>query len=252
MSIPGDSLEARLVALAEAMEYPPTPDIAGAVARRLEREPVPTFGRRWPQPRLRFALGLSLLVLAVLGLIAAIGFAVGGLRLTPAPADPSLSVGGRGFGERVSLEVARERADFMVRVPTLDGLGDADRVYVATPPAGGQVSLVYGARPGYPVDPESGVGLVVTAFRADIGPETFEKLVSLDIRVEAVTVRDRPAWWIAGGDHVIVYRDADGDLVESSVRMVGDTLVWEEEGVTYRVEGAPSLEAAAAVAESLR
>ena len=39
--------------------------------------------------------------------------------------------------------------------------------------------------------------------------------------------------------------------VESTLRLASDTLIWEEGGVTHRVEGAPSLADAVRVAESL-
>ena len=38
----------------------------------------------------------------------------------------------------------------------------------------------------------------------------------------------------------------------TAVRRAGDVLLWEEGGVTYRIEGAPSLDEALAVAGSLR
>jgi hypothetical protein len=41
-------------------------------------------------------------------------------------------------------------------------------------------------------------------------------------------------------------------MVDETLRLVGDTLVWEASGLTLRVEGAPSLEAALRVAASLR
>ena len=47
-------------------------------------------------------------------------------------------------------------------------------VYLAPVPAGGTVTLAWGDRPSFPAD-EDGIGLVITQFRADIGPETFEK-----------------------------------------------------------------------------
>jgi hypothetical protein len=59
------------------------------------------------------------------------------------------------------------------------------------------------------------------------------------------------AWWIAGGEHFFFYRDAQGNVVDTTLRLAGDTLIWEEGGVTHRVEGAPSLAAAIRVAESL-
>ncbi len=47
-------------------------------------------------------------------------------------------------------------------------------------------------------------------------------------------------------------RDASGRLVEETMRLVGDTLIWESMGLTLRVEGARSLEVARRIAASLR
>ena len=64
-------------------------------------------------------------------------------------------------------------------------------------------------------------------------------------------VGEADAWWIAGGDHFFFYRDAQGNVVDTTLRLADNTLIWEEAGVTHRVEGAPSLAAAIRVAESL-
>jgi hypothetical protein len=156
------------------------------------------------------------------------------------------------MGEAVSLDEARRTVEFPLLLPDLADLGVPDAVYLDRHrPAGGRVALVYGARPGCPADPPRG-GLVITEFRADIGPEVFEKLVHSGVRVEETTTCGLPAYWVAGGSHFFFYRDASGRMVDETLRLVGDTLVWEASGLTLRVEGAPSLEAALRVAASLR
>jgi hypothetical protein len=149
------------------------------------------------------------------------------------------------------LARARRSVTFGLRVPDLVELGEPDLVYLAEPPVGGAVTLLYGERPGHPADPATKIGLIVTQFRADIGPELFEKLIDSGVRVAASKVGDADAWWIAGGDHFFFFRDATGRVVQSTLRLAGDTLIWEEGGVTYRVEGASTLAVAVRVAESL-
>jgi hypothetical protein len=56
---------------------------------------------------------------------------------------------------------------------------------------------------------------------------------------------------VAGGDHFFFYRDETGRMVDTTLRLAGDTLIWEEAGVTHRVEGAPTLADALRVAESI-
>jgi hypothetical protein len=92
----------------------------------------------------------------------------------------------------------------------------------------------------------------VTAFRADIGPDTFEKLIDSGVTVERATVNGAPGWWVAGGEHFFFYRGQDGRRVDTTLRLVGTALIWEQGGLTLRIEGAPTLLDALRIAESLR
>jgi hypothetical protein len=245
-------LDDRLRDLGTSLAFPPTPPLVGLVREALAR----------PAPR-RFLLGrplsrgLAVALLATIllaGIAAAFGFGIGGLRLTFGPASfsplPSFVVG-PGLGTPTSLDAARGDAGFSLRVPALAELGQPDAVYFVEPPAGGAVTFLYGERTGYPPDPSTGISLVVTQFRADIDPGYFEKMIDSGVSVTSTTVNGTAAWWIAGGNHFFFYRDANGRIVNTTLRLAGDTLIWEEGGVTHRVEGAPSLAKAILVAESL-
>lgn len=246
------SLDARLAELATEIAFPATPPLAFLVAERLANPPR-RFGLRRPISRgVALAIAATLLVV---GIAAAVGIALGGLRLTFGPASfsplPSILAGPE-LGESTSLSEARGRVGFSLRVPSLPDLGKPDLVYVAVPPAGGAVTLLYGERTGFPADPTTRIGLIITQFRADIGPEVFEKLINSGAVVSAARIHGLDAWWVSGGEHFFFYRDANGRVVDTTLRLAGDTLIWEEGGVTHRVEGAPSLAAAIRVAESLR
>jgi len=245
-----DRLEDRLLDLGSAVAFPATPPLSALVADRLS-QPRRWIGGGRPVSR-AFALALAATVLLV-SLAAAFGIALGGLRLVfgPAPSPLPSVVVGPGLGELTTLADARESVTFTLRVPALPGLGNPDLVYLAEPPAGGAVTLLYREREGFPADPATNIGLIVTQFRADIGPEVFEKLINTGVRVTSVSVHGLDAWWVAGGDHFFFYRDAQGNVIDSSMRLASDTLIWEEAGVTHRVEGAPSLADAIRVAESL-
>ena len=243
-------LEERLLDLGTAIAFPATPPLSALVADRLRQPPR----RLWFGRPVGRALLLALVATVLLvGLAAAVGIALGGLRVVfgPAPSPLPSMVAGPGLGEPTTLAEARDSVTFSLRVPRLPGLGDPDLVYLAEPPAGGAVTLLYRERDGFPADPATNVGLIVTQFRADIGPEIFEKLVTSGVRVTPAHVSGTDAWWIAGGNHFFFYRDAQGNVVDTTLRLAGDTLIWEEGGVTHRVEGAPSLAAAIRVAESL-
>jgi hypothetical protein len=246
-------LDERLLDLGTAIVFPSTPPLARMVAERL-RQPA----RRWGGLARPIGRGMALAVAAtvlLVGIAAAFGLGLGGLRLTFGPASfspaPSYLVG-PGLGDPTSLDEARQEVRFALRVPGLSELGEPDLVYLADPPAGGAVTLLYGERAGFPAAQRTGIGLIVTQFRADIGPEVFEKLIDAGVRVTATEVNGRAAWWIAGGDHFFFYRDANGKVVDTTLRLAKATLIWEEDGVTHRVEGAPTLPDAIRVAESLR
>lgn len=244
------SLEARLADLGATIAFPGTPPLSSLVGDRL-RQPPRRFGLGRPLRRgLVLALAATVLLAAI---AAAFGIGIGGLRLVfgPVPSPlPTMAVG-PGLGVETSLGGARSQVTFSLRTPGLAGLGEPDLVYLADPPAGGAVTLLYGERDGFPADPVTRIGLIVTQFRADIGPEIFEKLIDSGVRISRAQVHGHAAWWVAGGDHYFYYRDERGNVVDSTLRLASDTLIWEEGGITYRVEGAPSLEDAVRVAESL-
>jgi hypothetical protein len=249
------SLEQSLTDLGGSLQFPATPQLATAVALAIRSDPARqswSFGRP-----LRRGLGLGLAAaLLVAGLATAIGFALGGLRITFEGAGPGSPLPGevvleRAFGERVALDRAAERLEFSPLAPTLPELGAPDHAYVAEPPSGGSLALIWGDRPGFAADAESGIGVVLTQFRADIGPESFEKMLSSGVSVRLTTVKDASGYWIEGGEHLFFYRDADGRVVEDSLRLVGTALVWEQGGLTLRIEGAPSLSDALRIARSL-
>ena len=218
------------------------PADAAAVRRRGRGLLQPARGGWWPRPASigrAVVLGSAAAVLAV-GVVGAIGIGLGAIRInfadgSPLP-TPVGSVPNRGFGQPVTLDEAEAAVPFDIRLPDDPELGDPDGVF-APVPAGGAVTLAWGDRP-FPAD-EDGIGLVITQFRADIGPETFENDPG-GTKVENVTVNGQPGWWVEGGVHAFFYRDATGEIVDTTLRLVGSTLLWEEAGVAYRVEGAPS------------
>ena len=250
------ALASALADLSRDLAYPATPSIASAVTLRLREGSAKgrRRGRRWALPArsIAFAL-LALLVLA--GAAVAFGIVIGGLRISFAPGTPpplpSAVVQSRAFGSKVSLDEARRRAGFGVLVPSLAAIGQPEHVYFNGVPSGGTVSLVWGPQPGYPAS-VTGVGLVVTEFQATVDPAVWEKLLYEGTSVSDTLVNGHAALWISGGEHTFFYRDSSGRRVDSSLQVVGDTLIWQRNGLVLRVEGAPSLSAAAEVARSLR
>lgn len=243
-------MEAALADLAAAIEWPRTPPLGTSVGAAIRAGAPRTAG--WRPARRALVLGILAAIL-IAGLAAAVGIALGGLRILDSgdppgsPLAPEL-VAERGLGERTTLDRAIAELDGLL-VPTDPALGTPDHVYYDA--GTDAVALAWTDRPGLPADPESGLGVVVTQFRADIGPQTFEKLLNEGVAVEQVVVGDTTGYWIEGGQHFFYFRDANGEVVDSTIRLVGTTLMWEQDGYTVRIEGAPDLEAAKRIAESM-
>lgn len=137
-------------------------------------------------------------------------------------------------GRRVSLADARTQAGFLVRVPS--ALGEPEDVYLDTASAGNVVTLVYRERAGIPVSPVAGVSAVVVEVTGSVDAQIFAKLAGPGTRYEALPVNGGPGVWLEGEPHQIMYRDARGNFIQDTLRLAGNTLLWEQGGVTLRLE----------------
>jgi hypothetical protein len=129
------------------------------------------------------------------------------------------------LGEKVSLDVARDRADFEIVVP--EALGDPDAVYFQEAPPGGMVSLVYGT----PEHPRA----LFTQFRASVEEVIFKK-VATGTQIDSVRVDGEPGYFLSGNPHDFSYLDRRGDYRQEIVRLAGNTLLWERGALTLRLE----------------
>jgi hypothetical protein len=255
-------LEAALTDLGERLAYPRPTRLAAAVRARLN-EPRP---RRWwdavLSPRYAFAPALATLLLIVVISLAAVpsvrGAAEEFLRLrgidifqTTATSAPAMSPALPFPGQRVSLEEARGRAPFL-RVPADTRLGTPDQVYIDQTQAGDRVTLVYVTRADIPVSRDAGVSAVVVVFRAQIDESLFAKVAVPGTRVEEVTVNGGRGFWLEGAPHQFFYRDAAGNPTPETLRLAGNTLLWEQGGVTFRLEAQVTRDEALRIAGSFR
>jgi hypothetical protein len=235
-------LELALTQIGRELDYPETPDLTGAVRRRLAE------GRRvrsWRRPLIIAVAALVIVVGAVMAVPQARSeildwFGVGAVTIRQVEGLPpvELATGDLGVGDQVSLAEARERVRFPIRVPTLAGYENPS-VYYAEPLPTGQVSFVYGS----PDKPQ----LLITQVAA-LG--AIEKLVNTATRVEMVSTENARGVWIEGEQHVLFYPGAER---EEPFRLVGNTLVLERsDGVTVRIEADISKEEALRIAQSMR
>jgi hypothetical protein len=239
-------LERMLVALGDDLAVPATPDIAAAVAGRLEprRRGIPL---RRPLV-LAFAAVVAAALLATLAIPDARSallrfFGIGGVRielveeLPEVPADPvELELM---LGERVSPADAKRRAGF----PLLELDEAPDAVYLGER---GTVWFVYGR-------PDS-VRLLI-AQTPDLGvdePSLFKKLAAQGTSVDEATVRGEQGFFLSGEPHLVFLVDENGDVVGDSARLTEEVLVWDEDGRTIRLEGDLTKEEALRLAESMR
>jgi hypothetical protein len=234
------------------LEWPETPDIAGAVAGRLAAPPAAP--RRWwlGRPGWQLAVAATALIIAVVmavpparsAVLDLLGF--GSVRIVREEPRPSRFAEGLALGEAVTLERARRR--FPVVVPA--AVGRPDAVYLSERPV--RVDLVYRARPGLPSSSNTGAGLLVTEFHAVAEP-MIQKTVGSGARVERLTVGGDPAFFISGAEHGFAYLPRDGTGSFEPGRLAGNTLLVERsDGVLLRIEGDVDRDEAVRIAESAR
>lgn len=97
---------------------------------------------------------------------------------------------------------------------------------------------------------DTGIGMLVTQFMATPASGGFVKSLGEETTVSFVTVGGSEAFWIEGGPHDLSSVDADGRVVEDSTRLAANALIWEAEGITYRLESNLGRVDAIAIAES--
>jgi hypothetical protein len=269
-------LERSLYELGSAIEFPHTPDLVPRLAGRLAAEERPRPGRRaWRT----LAIAVAVFLLAVgtafavpqsrdfilekLGLRGATVERVATLPRVPTTAEagtgesvillpevPPAVAGDVLLGDPVTLAEAQRHVDFDILVPKL--LGEPDGVYVDPSLPGGRASLVYMHNRKSPTESTAGIGLLVTEFRGDLEPDFIGKLVSQGTSVEEVTVDGGRGLWISGEPHVVFYRDGNGEVRDETLRLAGNTLLWERGSLLLRIESKLTREEALAIARSFQ
>ena len=252
-------LERALVALGRELEYPPTPELARAIADRLAGEPRPAAARprlRRPgaaAPRLRLgirsrrttAIALAVLLFAcatvaavpatrnaVLEALGLRGATIERRERLPADARPQPL----DLGPRTTIDTARRELGFTPLVPA--PLGEPDGVHGD----GEALTLDYQTRPR----------ILITQFRGDVHPDYAGKIGSQATSLERLEVDGDRAVWVSGAPHFFFYRDPDGAVQERSLRMAGNVLLVERGNLLVRVEGDLRREQAVRIARSLR
>lgn len=256
---PDNELAAALKALGERLEYPETPDLASAVRQELDSRTAPRSGLLdFPRPWLAAAAVLILLVVGAAliysGSRTAVAdwFDIPGFTLVADDPDDQPALGEPlDLGEQISLDEARAAVDFEIMTPEHDLLGEPDEVYLDQNPVGGAVSFVYHGDDDLPAAEETGVGALLTQFQGELNPGLYAKQVPNGVTVERLSINNAEALWISGPPHTVSFVDADGDLIEDTLRFAGNTLIWQDGDLTLRLESALDRETTIAIAATL-
>jgi hypothetical protein len=136
-----------------------------------------------------------------------------------------------------------------VRWPSDPSIGPPDAAYVDQF-TGGQVTLVWAARPDLPATLEPGVGLLLSEFRGQVEEGFFTKAIDAGTSVERLAVGDGRGYWLTGDLHFIFWKGSNG-FVDDSRRWVGDVLLWADGDITYRLETSLGRDSAVDIAESM-
>ena len=255
------ALVALLERAAREAEFPETPALAERVRARIESGPLPVATIRLPRTRpllrpvLVVLVALAVLLAATLSVSVTARRAVAdllgvvGIRVTfgdepPASPRPARRIG---LGDAVSRAAASESAGFPVRVP--EAVPGKPAIFF-DPSIGdpGMVSVVY------PRDAKTlaDVDLLVSQFVASVPGDYVKKLLTVGSEITYTRVGSSEAFWISGVPHYFFYEEPDGAIGRENVRLAGSVLLWVEDDVTHRVEGAASLSEAREIAASLR
>jgi hypothetical protein len=260
-------LDRALADVGERLAYPRPTRLADSVRARLRE---PRRARWWDALRSpRYAFTPAIATLAVLALAIALALPgawaaasqllhVNGIDIFRAPtisAPVATAVPRATFaGSLTTLDDARRRADFPVLAPADARLGVPDEVYRGQSPdrTHDVVTLVYSTRAGIPVSRDAGVSALVVEFRGRIDEALFGKVAGAGTRIEDVTVNGGKGFWLEGEPHLFFYRDESGIVQNETLRLAGNTLLWEQDGVTFRLEAQVSREEALRIAATFR
>jgi len=255
-----NELEAALEEIGERLAYPRPTRMGDAVRARL-REPRAGWWDALRTRRLGLLPALATVVLLIAVVAAASSEAVAeqilrlrGIEIYRGPAVPSATAAARPTfpGERLTLEEARRRVTFPVKVPSDARLGAPDEVHLDFAATNERLTLVYRQRVSIPVSADAGVSAVVVEFRGAVDATLFGKAAGPGTRIDSVAVNGSPGYWLEGQPHQFFWRDQLGNIQVETLRLAGNTLLWEQDGVTYRLEAQVSKDEALRIAASFR
>src|SRR5262245_28752258 len=244
--------EMRVQQTARAFPYPPTPDIAGSVQRRIAR-PQRVISRRLAWAAILILVGLCALLAVPQVRAAVLEFIrIGAVRNfvheptatpgptptqpTPTPLKSILDLSGETtFGK------AQSQVKFPIRLPGYPpDLGVPDHVFLQN--LGGAVVVLVWMGPQHPDKVRMSLHQLEQGSFAMKGEPRV---------IETTTIRGHQALWTTG-PYVLQFIVNGTPQYDMRRLVVGHVLIWEESSITYRLETDLTLDEALKIAESLR
>ena len=243
-------LEQRLAALASEIEWPATPPHLWEGVRRTRTEGSTRWHwQRWGRPLAVAAAALLIVAIALAAYPPSRDAIARWVNLhtiiqrvpnppTPSPL-PSGSTGERlHLGSPTTLEAAQQKVSWKIAVPSR--LGRPDEVYLKEPPTGptqDEVTLVYASSPDIAASRFTGVSVLVMEARGKFNEIFFQKTLGSGGTIEEVNVGGHVGYWVTGEPHDFFFIDADGRQYFDTLRLAGNTLIFDDNGTLVRIEG---------------
>lgn len=226
-----NEFERKVQRIARQLAYPATPSVRWQPRRR-------PISMRLAQAGVVLAALLALVVISPLRAAVLEWLRIGAITIfvddsvTPAPSLPSLL---NLFGETTMTE-AQATAGFPLRQPR--GFGPPDHVYRQT--GDGEVLIfVWLAAADRPA---------ISLYQFGPSSTSYGKFLT---RMTDTTVNGNPAVWV-DLPHVLQYQHDEAVSERQAFLIEGHVLIWQVDGITYRLESKLPLEEAVAIAESLQ
>lgn len=244
-----EELADTLRALARDLEIPRTPSLSPAVASRLLAERAARVRR--PLARRALWTPRRTLLLATIGLLGLLALAAGArfvlgaaeIRVQPGTSPSGPPIGPGALGEPATLDAVSAAVGFRVRLP-LGAAPDAAFVYASEAGHDGAL-LAWDAGARFPALPGTPWGLIVMEMEGQ--DEFVVKNVNAFEDTDEIRLDGRRAFWIHAPHELVVVTDA-GD---ERFAVEGNVLIWEESGITFRMETALGRPDALALARTM-
>jgi hypothetical protein len=226
----------------------PTADLSGVVAERLRESPREVVALSRPDRVRWVAVAAVLAVTAVMSVLPsprrAIAdlFGVDGISIEVREKLPSLDPQANelNLGDLVGAAEIASLVDFELAYPSR--LGPPDEIYLRDD----LVTFSYRPSDHLPRTAIEGVGALFSQFRGSFEPNVQKQTPE----VRPVVVDGSEGYFIPV-EHVVYLVDAEGRPRTDTQRLAGKVLLWQEGGITYRLEAQLGLEALLSLAEDL-